>query len=279
MAAAGVDICVDITDLGTVGWFDHWSHLPRYVSAWRFWRREIRTGRPRAAVVIDIEASEIVAMVGAADEHAPADGQAETGAGLFGRDEKRGSRQPPEAGKPGWYYGAGTHLSPNDPWWPMAKPFLEYLGRASFLLQQGLFVADVLYYYGDQGLNFVPPKHVDPSLGYGYDYDVTNPEVILTRLGVRNGRLTLPDGMSYELLVLPERQRYPNLASRVLGLALKRLSADWQQAWGHPVVLVESYVDESQYRGTCYRACGFQATGLVLVLATDVDPASDAPQA
>lgn len=63
-------------------------------------------------------------------------------------------------------------------------------------------------------------------------------------------------------LALPERQRYPNLASRVLGLALKRLITDWQQQWGHPVVLVESYVDESQYRGTCYRACGFQAVGL-----------------
>ena len=63
-------------------------------------------------------------------------------------------------------------------------------------------------------------------------------------------------------LVLPERQRYPNLASRVLALALKRLNADWQEQWGHPVVLVESYVDESQYRGTCYRACGFEAVGL-----------------
>jgi hypothetical protein len=63
-------------------------------------------------------------------------------------------------------------------------------------------------------------------------------------------------------LVLPDRQRYPNLASRMLGLCLKRLNADWQQQWDHPVVLVESYVDESQYRGTCYRACGFQAVGL-----------------
>ena len=63
-------------------------------------------------------------------------------------------------------------------------------------------------------------------------------------------------------LVLPERQRYPNLASHVLGLCLKRLSADWQEHWGHPVVLVESYVDESQYRGTCYRACGFAAVRL-----------------
>jgi hypothetical protein len=62
-------------------------------------------------------------------------------------------------------------------------------------------------------------------------------------------------------LVLPERQRYPNLASRVLGLVLRRLSADWQERWAHPVLVVESFVDESRYRGTCYRACGFQAVG------------------
>lgn len=62
-------------------------------------------------------------------------------------------------------------------------------------------------------------------------------------------------------LVLPDRQRYPNLASRVLALGLKRLSGDWQEQWGHPVLLVESFVDESKYQGTCYRACGFEAVG------------------
>src|ERR1035438_8808426 len=62
-------------------------------------------------------------------------------------------------------------------------------------------------------------------------------------------------------LVLPERQRYPNLASRVLGLCLRRLSADWPDRWQHPVLVVESFVDESLYRGTCYRACGFEAVG------------------
>ena len=116
------------------------------------------------------------------------------------------SHQPPEAGKPGWVYGAGTHLTPNLVWWPYAKPFIDYLSRCSFLLQQGLFVADVCYYYGDQAFNFVPPKQIDPALGYGYDYDVVNPEVILDRTSVRDGRITLPDGMQYELLVLPERQ-------------------------------------------------------------------------
>jgi hypothetical protein len=67
---------------------------------------------------------------------------------------------------------------------------------------------------------------------------------------------------SSRFLVLAERQRYPNLASRVLGLVLRRLSADWQEHWGHPVLVVESFVDESQYRGTSYRACGFGAVGL-----------------
>jgi hypothetical protein len=115
------------------------------------------------------------------------------------------SHQPPEAGKPGWVYGAGTHLTPNLAWWSLSRPFIDYLARCSYMLQQGLFVGDVCYYYGDQGSNFVPPKHVDPSLGYGYDYDVANPEVILTRMTVRDGRVTLPDGMQYELLVLPDR--------------------------------------------------------------------------
>ena len=63
-------------------------------------------------------------------------------------------------------------------------------------------------------------------------------------------------------LVLPDRASFPNLASRVLGLCLRRLCADWQERWHHPVLVVESFVDESQYRGTCYRACGFQAVGL-----------------
>ena len=63
-------------------------------------------------------------------------------------------------------------------------------------------------------------------------------------------------------LVLPDRQKYPNLASRVLGLCLRRLSPDWEQQWGHPVLVVESFVDESRFRGTCYKACGFDAAGL-----------------
>jgi lipid-A-disaccharide synthase len=53
MRRAGVDVGLDITDLGTVGWFDHWRELPRYLSALRFWRRQIRDRQPLAAIVVD----------------------------------------------------------------------------------------------------------------------------------------------------------------------------------------------------------------------------------
>jgi len=62
-------------------------------------------------------------------------------------------------------------------------------------------------------------------------------------------------------LVLPERERLPNLASRALGLFLRRLSRDWEERWENPVFAVESFVDEMRYRGVCYRARGFEAVG------------------
>ncbi|MES2697846.1 MAG: glycosyl hydrolase, partial [Verrucomicrobiota bacterium] len=114
------------------------------------------------------------------------------------------THQAPSYGLPGLVYGAGTHLSRSVTWWPKAKPFLDYLARGSFLLQRGRFVADVLYYYGDGGMNFVGPRRNPSTLGPGYDYDVTNADVILNRLSVRDGRVTLPDGTSYALLVLPK---------------------------------------------------------------------------
>ena len=115
----------------------------------------------------------------------------------------------PEDGKPGYEYGAGTHFNPNVTWWNLSSGFLSYIGRCQHLLQSGKFVADVLYYNGDWAPNLVEPKHVDPSLGNGYDYDVCNEEVLLTRISVKNKKLVLPDGMSYRLLVLPDTRKMP----------------------------------------------------------------------
>ena len=115
----------------------------------------------------------------------------------------------PQDGKPGYEYGAGTHFNPNVTWWRQAAgPWLGYVNRCQALLQSGLFVADVLYYNGDGAPNRVDPIN-DPSLGKGYAYDVCNAEVLLTRLSVKDGRIVLPDGLGYRLLVLPERRQMP----------------------------------------------------------------------
>ena len=73
-------------------------------------------------------------------------------------------------------------------------------------MQQGLYVADVLYYYGDDVPNFVFLKEEYPELRFGYDWDKCSKDVILNRLSVENGQLILPDGMRYRVFVLaPER--------------------------------------------------------------------------
>lgn len=53
----------------------------------------------------------------------------------------------------------------------------------------------------------------------------------------------------------------PNLASRVLTLNLKRLSQDWQNVYGHPLLLVETFVDHRYFLGTCYKAAGWLHLG------------------
>ncbi|MCF7972933.1 MAG: discoidin domain-containing protein [Phycisphaerae bacterium] len=115
------------------------------------------------------------------------------------------THSPEQAGLPGRAYHAGTHINPNVVWWPMARPFMDYISRCCYMLNKGLFVADVCYYYGDEAPNFVSAKGLDYSPGPGFDYDVVNSDVILNRMAVKDGRIVLPDGMSYGVLVLPER--------------------------------------------------------------------------
>ena len=113
---------------------------------------------------------------------------------------------PESEGVPGQQYFAGTHLNPNVTWWAKSGPFFDYINRCQWMLQQGLPVVDVACYYGDHVPNFAQLKSSDPAKVLpGYDYDVVTSEVILDRMSVKDGRLVLPDGMSYRVLVLPDR--------------------------------------------------------------------------
>ncbi len=113
---------------------------------------------------------------------------------------------PKEFGLPGNEYFAGTHLNPNVTWWKQSKDFISYLDRSCYLLQQGLYVADVLYYYGDDVPNFVFLNEELPELKFGYDWDKCSKEVILNRVSFDGKKIVLPDGMSYRVLMLaPEK--------------------------------------------------------------------------
>ncbi|MBT5428093.1 MAG: hypothetical protein HOK84_17950 [Bacteroidetes bacterium] len=125
------------------------------------------------------------------------------------------SNSPEEFGYPGRSYHAGVDMNTRVVWWSKARPFMDYLARCCQMLQQGKFVADVAYFYGDQAPNFwplfanVPEKPLLDGLGAGYDYDVVNSDVILNRMSVEDGRIVLPDGMSYLVLVLPDQPYMP----------------------------------------------------------------------
>jgi hypothetical protein len=113
---------------------------------------------------------------------------------------------PDEAGLPGNQYFAGTHFNPGTTWWEKSGPFLNYINRCQWMLQQGNFVADVCYYYGDNIPNFTQRRATDPAqLGPGYDYDVITTEVLVGQSSVEDGKIKLPSGMTYRLLVLHNR--------------------------------------------------------------------------
>lgn len=113
---------------------------------------------------------------------------------------------PKEMGMPGQEYFAGTHFNPNNFVFDKSQDFLAYINRSQFLLQQGLFVGDVLEFYGENVPNFTQMKWANTAKSLpGYDYDVATEEVLLSRVSVQNGVISLPDGTQYKILVLPQR--------------------------------------------------------------------------
>lgn len=116
------------------------------------------------------------------------------------------SSSPEEYGVPGLEYFAGTHLNHNTTWWQQVGDFVGYIDRSSYLLQQGLFVADVLYYNGDDVPNMVYLKEEVTDLEYGYDWDKCSKDVFLNRVTYSDGKIRMPDGMSYHVLVLPQNK-------------------------------------------------------------------------
>ena len=100
--------------------------------------------------------------------------------------------------------GGGRHycLNRNNTYWPYSRDFWDYQARCAYLMRQGRPVVDICVYLGENA----PVKiltHRLPQLPSGFDFDACTTDALLTRMSAAEGRITLPDSMSYSMLVLP----------------------------------------------------------------------------
>lgn len=95
----------------------------------------------------------------------------------------------------------GSEFNRNNTWFSHMDSWINYVMRANYMMQQGHYVADLMYFIGED-----TPKmtgELSPSVPDGYSYDFINAEVILNGLSVNDGYFQLPSGMKFKLLVLP----------------------------------------------------------------------------
>ncbi len=112
--------------------------------------------------------------------------------------------------------GIGTPFLRVQTWWRYMHDFNDCTARTSFLLERGKPVSDVLWYLGDE-IDHKPDQEAPFPAGYKYDY--CNPDILLHRLEVRDGRIVTPEGIGYSLIWLPESHRFlPETLERMVEL-------------------------------------------------------------
>jgi hypothetical protein len=126
-------------------------------------------------------------------------------------------QQPDDKLLPGINADFGNEFNRHNTWFSYTDLFINYIKRSNLMLQQGRYVADVAYFIGEDA-----PKMTgitDPAMPQGYAFDYINAEVIKDRLQVENGKLVLPDGLSYSILVLPKLETMrPELLRKIEAL-------------------------------------------------------------
>jgi hypothetical protein len=113
--------------------------------------------------------------------------------------------------------GVGTFFQRDQTWWDLAGGWTDYLRRCQTLLQQGRPVADVLYFTGEElPSRAILPERRMPALPAGYTADSINRDALLRLASVKDGRIVLPGGASYAILVLPDTPLMtPELAAKI----------------------------------------------------------------
>lgn len=122
------------------------------------------------------------------------------------------AHQPLVNKKPGLSLGPfGQWFNRNETWADEAGPWIDYLARNSYMLQQGRFSADLVYFYGEDSNLTAIFAHKAPAIPAGYGFDYINADALIHELSVKDGRLVTPAGMEYKVLGLDPYSRHMSL--------------------------------------------------------------------
>lgn len=105
----------------------------------------------------------------------------------------------------------GQWFTRNETWAEQAKAWTTYLARNSYLLQQGRFAADIVYFYGQDSNLTAIFAHKSPDIPAGYNFDYINADALIHKLSFANGVLTTPGGMQYRVLALDPYSEHMSL--------------------------------------------------------------------
>lgn len=155
----------------------------------------------------------------------------------------------------------GTPFLRGQTWWPYMKEFTTYLARCSYMLEQGVPVSDVLWYLGDEISHKPDQEYPFPS---GYRYDYCNPDVLLNRLAVKDGRIVTPEGISYVMLWIPENKRMRVETLERLHSLINDGAVVVAQKPQHPATLTGGQKMEEEFKEKVETLWGTAATGEVL---------------
>ena len=160
----------------------------------------------------------------------------------------------------------GIHFDRTNTWWEPSKAWMDYLNRCQTMLQEGLFVADLAYFIGDQvvGYTKVQRKELNPVPTEGYDYDLMNTETLLNRTWMEQGHLRLPDGMSYRILVLQEQSHLSlNLLRKLREMVEQGLIIVGSRPLQTVGLQYHSAVDEQNFNQLCDELWGTTQTSII----------------
>lgn len=114
--------------------------------------------------------------------------------------------------------GGGRHycMNRNNTWWDYSQPFWDYQARNASVLRQGKPYADFCVYLGENA----PVKimtHLLPDIPGGFDFDAFTSYALFNRMDASNGKIVLPDGVSYQMMIMPHNSNITLDALKKIG--------------------------------------------------------------